>query len=101
MTCLFGAFILFDSGFDLFQDIRFEFLDLRVFRVAARMTSQTKGRGRPASHEVFLGALMATCAGNLLLDVSLVRKLDGLLNARNAPAGPVRPSRSCQSDCHD
>ena len=60
--------------------IGFEFLDLRVFRVAARMTSQTKSRGRSASHEIFLSALMATGTGDVLRDMSLVRKLDGLLD---------------------
>ena len=68
---------------------RLEFFYLRVFRVAARMTSQTKGGGRSPRHEIFLGALMATGAGNVLFDMSLVRKLDGLLDPRHAPIGPV------------
>jgi len=67
----------------------FEFFYLRVFRVAAPMTSQTKGRGRPAGDEIFLGALMATDAGDVLLDMSLVRKLNGLLDPGHAPFGPV------------
>jgi len=67
----------------------FEFFDLRVFRIAARMTSQTKRRGRPARHEIFLSALMAADTGDVLRDMSLVRKLNGLLDPRHTPIGPV------------
>jgi len=58
----------------------FEFLDLGVFRVAARVTCQTKRCGRPAGREIFLRALMATGAGDILRDMSLMRKLYGLFN---------------------
>ena len=78
-----------------------EFLDLRVFRVAARMTSQTKSRGRSASHEIFFRALMATGAGNVLRDMSLVRELDGLRDPRHAPLGPVTERQRGNHNCKD
>jgi len=58
----------------------FEFLYLRVLRVAARMTSQTKSRGRSPGDQIFFSALMATRAWNVLRDMRLVRKLDRLLD---------------------
>jgi len=61
------------------------------------MTSQTKSRRRPAGDEIFLGALMATDAGDVLRDMSLVRKLDGLLDPRHAPLGPIA-ERQCGND---
>ena len=53
------------------------------------MTGQTKRRGRPAGNEIFFGALMTTGAGNVLRDMSLVRKLDGLLDSRHTPIRPI------------
>ena len=79
----------------------FEFFYLRVFRVAARMTRQAKRRGRPARHEIFLGTLMAADAGDVLRDMSLVRKLDGLLGPRHAPIGPVAEGQSGNDNCED
>jgi len=79
----------------------FEFLDLRVLRLAARVTGQAKRRGRPASDEIFLGALMAANTGDVLRDMSLVRKLDGLLGPRHAPIGPVAEGQSGNDNCED
>ena len=80
---------------------RFEFFNLRVFRVAARMTGQAKRRGRPASDEIFLGALMAANTGDVLRDMSLVRKLDGLLGPRHAPIGPVTERQRGNDNCRN
>ena len=79
----------------------FELLDLGVFRVAARVTCQTKRRGRPASREIFLRPLVATGAGDLLRDMSFVRKLDGLLNRRHAPIDPVPKGQRGDHNCKD
>ena len=79
----------------------FEFFDLRVFRVAARMASQTKRRRGPASREVFLGALMAADAGDVLRDMSLVRKLNRLFDPRHAPFGPVTERQRGNDNCKD
>ena len=81
--------------------IGFEFFDLWVFRVAARMTSQTKSRRRSPSHEIFLSALMATGAGNVLRDMSLVREFDGLLDSGHAPIGPVTERQRSGDSCKD
>lgn len=79
----------------------FELLDLGVFRVAAHVTSQTKRRGRPASREIFLRALMATGAGDILRDMSFVRKLDGLLDPRHTPIDPVTEGQRGNHNCKD
>jgi hypothetical protein len=52
----------------------------RAFGISARMTGYTQRSGRPPRNRPFLRALMATCAWNVLRDMSLVRKLDGLLD---------------------
>jgi len=63
--------------------------NLRAFGIAAGVTGETQRRRRTPGDEIFFGALMATGAGNFLRDVRFVRKLDGLLDRRHAPIGPV------------
>ena len=80
--------------------IGLEFLYLGIFGSAARMTSQTKNRGRPAGHEIFLSALVAACACHVSLDMWLMLKLDGLLDGRCAPIERVR-ERQSSNKCRD
>ena len=79
----------------------FEFFNLRVFRVTAHMASQTKSCGRSAGDEILFGALMAADAGDVLGDMSLVRKLDGLLDPRHTPTSPEPKRQSSNNDCGD
>lgn len=81
--------------------IGFEFLYLRVFGIAAGMTSQTKSRGRSASREIFLRALMAPCASDFLFDMSLVWKLDRLLDSWHTPIRPEPDRQSSNNNCTD
>lgn len=80
---------------------RFEFFYFRVFRVAARMTGHAERRRRPSRDRAFLRALMATNTGDVLRDVSLVRKFDGLLDPRHAPIGPVAERQRSDDNCND
>lgn len=69
--------------------IGLELGNLRAFRITASVASEAQRRRRAPGDAILFGALMATCAGNSLGDVSFVRKLDRLFNRRYAPIGPV------------
>ena len=65
--------------------VLFEFLDLRAFRISSGMAGETQRGGWSSGNRAFLSALVATRAGKVKLQMSLMRKCDRLTNIAANP----------------
>src|SRR3990172_1397511 len=84
---------LFPVGAQLFN-----FLALGI---AAGVTGHAQRRRRPPRHRAFFRALMAAGAGQVEIQMSLVGKGNGLLDAAAYPARRISPGQYSQADHHD
>ena len=62
-----------------------EFLDLRAFRISSGMAGETQRGGWSSGNRAFLSALVATRAGKVKLQVSLMRKCNRLASIAANP----------------
>ena len=68
-----------------------ELLDLLALSVASHMAAETQCGGRPARHGFLLGSIVARRAGELEIQMRLMRELDRLRSAGLYQTGPIAP----------
>lgn len=73
-----------------------DFFYLLALGVSAHVAAQTQRRGRTARHRVFLRSVVTRRAGEIQIEVSLMRKSDRLLHA--GAVHPVPRSQECSEN---